>query len=171
MERSASGSYVAWPNVASLVPGPIEPNAELVSGTTFSLKIQTDLPLYLQVGRRTAQGVEPLLPPPGKDPEQARPGLPLLLPPGDGRIELNDQTGDEVVYVLASLRRLSPEDTAQAMKQPPASIEIIPSAAGGSRGVDETNSRNRGFDRNTMTLFGKVQADGTALLVFPFRHI
>jgi hypothetical protein len=126
------------------------------SGDRYRLSIDVPQRAYVYVLQESASGArQQFWPEPSAPPAPWDPAATLNLPRG-GALQLDDKTGMEAVYVVATPAPLSPEQLAEEVRTAPEPRE-----------PDETTKNKRGDDERVFTCAGP---GGVLSLRFRFRH-
>jgi hypothetical protein len=151
--HTASKSGPGW---QSLTPG-----VSLPSGTDFAVRIAVDQPAFLYVGQRTAKTELALLYPTSAL-VRVEPSQPAQIPAAGQWFRLDENTGEEALYVLLSEK---PQEL-DAAKQ---LLETRGEAAcTKTRDPPPPNVKHRDRGGGVRGLMGN---DGLTVLCFPFNHI
>ncbi|MBL9006873.1 MAG: DUF4384 domain-containing protein [Myxococcales bacterium] len=144
-------------------PELLENGGTLRSGDRFALRLTVLEPLYLYVEHHAASGTAGTLhPSPPSPPLLTLPGTPLTVP-ADGSLQLDDRTGRESLWVVASRTLLSVEQ-AQA---------VVKEASSGQTTEREPppTSTVRGSGGRGKVLWGGLRDSGLGVIRFRLNHV
>jgi hypothetical protein len=143
----------------------VAPAASLASGAEFSLRVFADAPAYVYVGQRGASSAMTLLVPSAASAGaqvQVGPDRPTDLPDAGQWFRLDDQAGQEALFVLFS-RQPQPLDSATKLLRERGDVACVKTRDPPPLDV---KSRNRG-----PSVRGRLGDDGLTVLCFPIRHL
>jgi hypothetical protein len=157
---AGAGPSADW---QSLIPG-----GTLTSGSMFSVKVVVPSPLYVSLWQRQGDGstaqLYPQQPAPSTDNLEAgvpaEPARAAHLPSPGKWFALDERVGEERLFVLASVQKLTLESARKLV-----SDRGEPSCERNREPPAELKERDRGE-----TVFGPLDPDGIAILCFPFSH-
>lgn len=157
---AGAGPSADW---QSLIPG-----GTMTSGSMFSVKVVVPSPLYVSLWQRQGDGSPAQLYPQPLAPQAdsvesgvaAQPAQAAHLPSPGKWFALDERIGEERLFVLASVQKLSLEEARKLV-----SDRGEPSCERNREPPPEVKERDRGE-----TVFGPLTPDGIAILCFPFSH-
>lgn len=169
LTRRASEPLDVSVSMDALGPGQVEmrfvkPNDQVHSGEGVRFKVRVTQPAYVYVVWYASKGWSTVLFPDAGD-RQVSPGEDLTVTNRGARIELDENVGQENVYVLASNRPMSPDlrtqlRIASGRDEPPP--EGVP--------PDKRGDDLRSLE-SASAVHLRADATGVALLRFRFQHI
>lgn len=162
--KSPTGTGTGWRTLA--------PGDTLHSGERFGLRIEVTAPVYLHVAQRSTGGqAVTLWPAAGAQAALASPGRVTQLPATDGGwFQLDEQPGEEDIYVVASRAPVTQKEIQRAIDGAPRDRGDPPPTADGKNKRDANEPVPRGYDQARRALVKPLDEAGLAVLRFWIRH-